>query len=78
MKTNSLIDQEFEHAFDDGIFSVVSAGDNNGDNATSCVVRDPADTPKVYRDWVKQYGTTLPEMPVQAGACWSGCPHGDG
>lgn len=40
-------EQAMEVAFDDGILLVASAGNLNGDDATSCQVGDPADLPKV-------------------------------
>lgn len=46
MRADSILDQEAEIAFDDGILLTFSAGNMDGHNATSCTIIDPADTPK--------------------------------
>jgi hypothetical protein len=42
-----MLEDEIEHAFDDGILSVFSAGNDNGDDATTCTIVGPSDLPKV-------------------------------
>jgi hypothetical protein len=47
MQADTAMKQQIEIAYDDGILPVFSAGNANGDDATTCQVRDPADLPKV-------------------------------
>ncbi|UQA58961.1 S8 family serine peptidase [Polyangium aurulentum] len=47
MQADTALKQQIEIAYDDGILPVFSAGNMNGDDATTCQIRDPADLPKV-------------------------------
>lgn len=47
IESTSALEDEIEDAYDDGILVVFAAGNENGDDATTCQIRDPADTPKV-------------------------------
>ena len=47
MQADTAMKQQIEIAYDDGILPVFSAGNMNGDDATTCQIRDPADLPKV-------------------------------
>ncbi|MDC3954300.1 S8 family serine peptidase [Polyangium jinanense] len=42
----SSTEDAIENAYDDGMLVVFSAGNQNGDDATSCTMSDPGDTPK--------------------------------
>lgn len=46
IESSSALEDEIENAYDDGVLVVFSAGNDNGDDATACTMRDPADTPK--------------------------------
>ncbi|MDI1477690.1 S8 family serine peptidase [Polyangium sp. y55x31] len=46
IESSSSTEDEIENAYDDGILVVFSAGNQNGDDATSCTMSDPGDTPK--------------------------------
>lgn len=46
--SSSALEDEIENAYDDGVFVVFSAGNQDGNNATTCLVHDPADTPKAF------------------------------
>ncbi|MDI1444555.1 S8 family serine peptidase [Polyangium sp. 6x1] len=48
LATSDPTEDEVENAYDDGILVVFAAGNENGDDATSCQIRDPADTPKAF------------------------------
>lgn len=48
IESSTPLEDEVEAAFDDGIFVVLSAGNRNGDNASSCNVPTPQDTPKAF------------------------------
>ena len=43
-----MYEDELENAYDDGVFMVVAAGNNNGPSSGSCNVNQPADTPKAF------------------------------
>jgi len=46
VQSSSALEDEIENAYDDGVLVVFSAGNDNGDDATSCTMNDPGDTPK--------------------------------
>lgn len=46
VESSSALEDEIENAYDDGVLVVFSAGNQNGDDAASCTMSDPADTPK--------------------------------
>lgn len=47
VQAQSALEEEIENAYDDGVLVVFSAGNVDGNDATSCQMSDPADVPKV-------------------------------
>ncbi|HZF55722.1 MAG TPA: S8 family serine peptidase [Polyangiaceae bacterium] len=48
IESSSALEDEIENAYDDGILVVFSAGNQDGNDATSCTMNDPGDTPKAF------------------------------
>lgn len=46
--SGSALEDVIEAAYDDGILPVMAAGNNDGDDATSCNLASPADLPKAF------------------------------
>lgn len=82
LKNLSVMEQELENAFDEGVFVVMAAG-NNDDNLpscpdwTTCSLATPADTPKAFA--VNAYDASDVDCNADINEClWDHCYYGLG